>query len=43
MTRKTTAQKIARRAGLLGALASLALMVAPAAGLASAPVKFGSG
>jgi hypothetical protein len=42
MTRKTTAQKIARRAGLLAALASVALMAAPVAGLASAPVKFGS-
>ena len=41
MTRKTTAQKIARRAGLLAALASVALTVAPAAG-AKAPVKFGS-
>lgn len=42
MIRKTTARKIARRAGPLAAVASLALMVAPAAGLASAPVKFGS-
>jgi len=42
MTRKTTAQKIARRTGLLAALASVALMAAPAAGMASAPVKFGS-
>ncbi|MFL5900329.1 MAG: hypothetical protein ACJ75S_03950 [Solirubrobacterales bacterium] len=42
MTRRTTAQKIARHAGLLAALASLALMAAPAAGLASSPVKFGS-
>jgi hypothetical protein len=42
MTRSTTAQKIALRAGLLAALASLALMVAPAAGLAGSPVKFGS-
>jgi hypothetical protein len=42
MTRNTTAQKIARRTGLLAAVASAALMVAPAAGLAKAPVKFGS-
>ncbi len=42
MTRNATAQKIARRTGLLAAAASLALMVAPASGLASAPVKFGS-
>lgn len=42
MTRKTTAQKIARRTGLLAALASAALMVAPAVGLAKAPVKFGA-
>jgi hypothetical protein len=42
MTRKShTAQKIAHRAGLLAAAASLALMLTPAAGL-SAPVKFGS-
>jgi hypothetical protein len=37
-----TAQKIARRTGLLAAVASLALMVVPATGLAKAPVKFGS-
>ena len=42
MTRNTTAQKIARRTGLLAALASLALTVAPAAGMAKAPVKFGA-
>ncbi len=42
MTRNTTAQKIARRAGLLAAVASLALTVAPAAGVAKAPVKFGA-
>jgi hypothetical protein len=42
MTRNATAQKIARRAGLLAALAGVALMVAPAAGMASSPVKFGS-
>lgn len=37
-----TAHTLARRAGLLAALAALALMVAPAAGLAKAPVKFGA-
>ncbi|HET7588558.1 MAG TPA: hypothetical protein VFK14_00010 [Solirubrobacterales bacterium] len=42
MTRKTTAQKIARRTGLLAAIASVALTIAPAAGTAKAPVKFGS-
>jgi hypothetical protein len=42
MTRNATAQKIARRTGLLAALAALALAVAPAAGMASAPVKFGA-
>ena len=42
MTRTSPAQKIAHRAGLLAAVASLALMVAPAAGLAKAPVKFGA-
>ncbi len=42
MTRKTNAQKIARRSGLLAAIASVALTVAPAAGLAKAPVKFGA-
>ena len=43
MTRtNTTAQKIARRTGIVAALASLALMVAPAAGMAAQPVKFGS-
>ena len=42
MTRNATAQKIARRAGLLAALASLALAVTPSAGIASAPVKFGA-
>jgi hypothetical protein len=40
MTR--TAHKITRRTGLLAAVASLALMVAPATGLAKAPVKFGA-
>jgi hypothetical protein len=42
MTRHTTAQKIIRRTGLLAVLASLALAVAPAAGIASAPAKFGA-
>lgn len=42
MTRKSTAQKIARRAGIATALTSLALAVAPAAGIAGAPVKFGA-
>jgi hypothetical protein len=43
MTRtSTTAQKLARRSGLVAAAASLALMVAPATGLAKAPVKFGA-
>lgn len=38
----TTARKFARRAGLFAALAGVALMIAPATGLAKAPVKFGS-
>jgi hypothetical protein len=42
MTRNATPQKIARRTGLLTALAALALTVAPAVGMASAPVKFGA-
>lgn len=42
MTRTSTAHKIARRTGLVAAVASLALMVAPATGLAKAPVKFGA-
>lgn len=42
MNRKSTvAQKLSRRAGILVAIASIAMMVAPAAGLA-APVKFGA-
>ncbi len=36
------AHKLARRVGLLAAVASLVLMVAPAVGLAKAPVKFGA-
>jgi hypothetical protein len=42
MTRNRTAQKIARRSGLAAAVAALALVAAPAAGTAKAPVKFGS-
>lgn len=43
MTPKSTApSKLARRTGLVAAAASLALMVAPATGLAAAPVKFGA-
>jgi hypothetical protein len=42
MTRNSTAQKTARRTGLVAAVAGLALMVAPATGLAKAPVKFGA-
>lgn len=42
MTRKNAARKITRRTGLVTVLTSLALAVAPAAGMASAPVKFGS-
>jgi hypothetical protein len=42
MIRTSTAQKLTRSTGLLAALASLALMVAPAAGLAKAPVQFGA-
>lgn len=41
MTRNA-AQKLIRRTGLVAAAASLALMVAPASGLAAAPVKFGA-
>jgi hypothetical protein len=42
MTRKNTAQKIARRTGLVAALAAVALMVTSAAALANSPVRFGS-
>ncbi len=42
MTRTRTAHKIARRTGIVAALASVAMMVAPAAGMAAQPVKFGS-
>ena len=41
-SKRTAAHKIARGTGLLAALASVALIVAPAAGMASAPVKFGA-
>lgn len=37
-----TAPKFARRAGIVAALASVALMAVPASGIAAAPVKFGS-
>lgn len=40
--KKLTAPKFARRAGIAAAFASLAVMVAPASGMAAAPVKFGS-
>lgn len=42
MPRTSTAQKIARRTATLVAVGSAALMLAPAAGLAKAPVKFGA-
>ena len=42
MTRNAIAQKITRRTGLAAVLASLALALVPAAGVASAPVKFGA-
>jgi hypothetical protein len=43
MTRtSTTASKLARRSGLLAAVASVALMLTPATGLAAQPVKFGA-
>jgi hypothetical protein len=42
MTRNATAQKIARRSGFVAALIALALAIAPSAGAASAPVKFGA-
>jgi hypothetical protein len=38
----TATKKLTRRTGLAAAAASLALMVAPATGLAKAPVKFGA-
>jgi hypothetical protein len=37
-----SSRKFARRAGIVAALASVAMMVAPAAGMAASPVKFGS-
>lgn len=42
MTRSRTARKIARRAGLIAALACLVLAAIPAAGQAKAPVRFGA-
>ena len=42
MTRTRTAQKIARRAGLVAAFACLVLAVVPAVGQAKAPVRFGA-
>jgi len=42
MTRNSTAQMIVRRTGLAAAVASLALVLVPAAGQAKAPVKFGA-
>lgn len=42
MTRTRTAHALIRRTGLLAAVAALALTVAPATGLAKAPVKFGA-
>jgi hypothetical protein len=41
-THPTKTAKLLRRVGVLAALASVALMLAPAAGMAAAPVKFGS-
>ncbi|HEU4944696.1 MAG TPA: hypothetical protein VFT10_05995 [Solirubrobacterales bacterium] len=42
MTRTRTAQKIARRAGLVAAIACLAMAFVPAVGMAKTPVKFGA-
>lgn len=42
MTHNRTATKIAHRAGFAAALATVAMMVAPAAGIAAQPVKFGA-
>jgi hypothetical protein len=42
MIHTSTAQKITRRVGIVAALASVAMMIAPAAGIAAQPVKFGS-
>lgn len=41
-TTAPTTSKFARRAGIAAALAAVAMMVAPASGLAASPVKFGS-
>lgn len=42
MTRTRTAQKIARRAGIIAAFACLVLAAVPAVGQAKAPVRFGA-
>jgi hypothetical protein len=42
MNRNRTAQRIARRAGLIAAFACLVLAVVPAVGQAKAPVRFGA-
>ena len=42
MNRTDSTRRLVRRSGILAALASVAMMVAPAAGLAAAPVKFGA-
>jgi hypothetical protein len=42
MTRTDTTRKLARFTGLAAAVASIAMMVAPASGIAAAPVKFGA-
>jgi hypothetical protein len=39
---RTTARRFARFTGLAAAVASIAMMVAPASGMAAAPVKFGA-
>lgn len=41
-TENTTARKLARFSGIAAAVASIAMMVAPASGIAAAPVKFGA-
>ena len=42
MTRNRTALKITRRAAIIAAFACLALALVPAAGMANAPVRFGT-
>lgn len=39
---KTTAPKLVRRTGIVAAITAVAMMVAPASGMAAAPVKFGA-